>query len=64
MSRCKNQELPTFQECLVILKKAEENRKNCCDRLIQAKALEEDAWESGEFDKVCSDCASCGEGRD
>ena len=43
------------KECLNILKEAEENRKKCCDELIKLKMLEDDAWESGEFDKVWSD---------
>ena len=50
------EKLPSTQECLVILKRAEENRKRCCDRLIELKMLKDDAWESGEFDKVCADC--------
>ena len=47
--------LPSTQECLDILKRAEENRKNCCDRLIELKMLKGDAWQSGEFDKVWND---------
>jgi len=49
------EELPSTQECLDILKRAEENRKKCCDRLIGLKMLKADAWESGEFDKVWND---------
>ena len=48
--------LPSTQECFDILKRAEENRKNCCDRLIKLKMLKGDAWETGEFDKVWNDC--------
>jgi len=47
--------LPSTQECFDILKRAEENRKKCCDQLIELKMLEADAWESGEFDKVWND---------
>ena len=55
-------ELPSIQDCLDMVEKGKENRKRCCKRLIEKKALEENAWENGEFDKVCSDCAGCGEG--
>ena len=48
--------LPSTQECLDILKRAEESRKKCCDRLIELKMLKDDAWQSGEFDKVWNDC--------
>ena len=46
---------PSTKECFTILKEAEENRKKCCDELIELKMLEDDAWESGEFDKVGND---------
>lgn len=49
------EKLPSTQECFIILKRAEETRKKCCDRLIEAKVLKDDAWESGEFDKVWND---------
>jgi len=52
-------DLPTIQECFDILKRAEENRKDCCGRLIKSNSLKEDAWSTGEFDKVCSDCEGC-----
>lgn len=47
---------PSTQEYFTILKEAEENRKKCCDELIKLKMLKDDAWESGEFDKVWGDC--------
>ena len=49
------EKLPSTQECFIILKRAEDNRKKCCDRLIGAKVLEDDAWGSGEFDKAWND---------
>ena len=49
------EKLPSTQECFDILKRAEENRKKCCGKLIELKMLEDNAWESGEFDKVWND---------
>ena len=50
------EKLPSTKECFTILKEAEENRKKCCDKLIKLKMLEDDAWESGEFGRVWTDC--------
>ena len=47
--------LPSTQECVEILKRAENDRKKCCDKLIELKMLKDDAYESGEFDKVWND---------
>ena len=54
-------QLPSLQDCMEILEEGKENRELCCERLIAAKAIGKDARETGEFDKVCSDCESCGE---
>ena len=45
------EKLPSTQECFDILKRAEENRKKCCDRLIELKMLKDDAWNSGNLTK-------------
>jgi len=49
------EKLPSTQECFNILKRAEDDRKKCCDKLIKLKMLKEDAWQNGEFDKVWND---------
>ena len=54
-------QLPSLQDCIEILEEGKKNREKCCERLIAANAIGKDARETGEFDKVCSDCESCGE---